>query len=230
MVSTRSSSSRADDAKTPSPTASSTQLSRGGASSSTAPKNGSSSSSSKTWHHVPDNLTLIWLAVSLPLVTWDTLYIFGRPATMPGGSLHWPLWSPYALYGEVDHVYGWEAFNSQDGFTAAQGFLNIVETAMYLYYLVSVYGRGGWKVEGEAAARTVLIGFAAAVMTLSKTALYWLQEYFGNYSHIGHNTAADIILLWVIPNGAWLIGPSYMIRSFARDVIRGITAQDTKAE
>ena len=60
---------------------------------------------SKTWSHTPSNLTLIWLAISLPLVIWDTGYTLLRPHSMPGGSLHWPLWKPYDLYGRVDHVY-----------------------------------------------------------------------------------------------------------------------------
>lgn len=99
---------------------------------------------------------------------------------MPGGSLHWPLWAPYALYGEVDHVYGFVAFNARDGFTSAQGLLNAVETTMYLAYLYTVLLSGGSSgkagetrtVSGREGARAVLIGFSAAVMTLSKTVLY----------------------------------------------------------
>lgn len=37
------------------------------------------------WYHAPDRLTLIWFAVSLPLVIWDTIYVLGRPHTMEGG-------------------------------------------------------------------------------------------------------------------------------------------------
>jgi hypothetical protein len=112
---------------------------------------------------------------------------------MPGGSLHWPLWKPYDLYGRVDYVYGWKAYNDHNGFTGAQGFLNIVETAMYVYYLYILYvfgrqsaakGRGApgprvagflgeqRYVDGEKGALAVLVGFSAAVMTVSKTVLY----------------------------------------------------------
>lgn len=200
MVSTRSSSSRID---TPSATPTPTRRSGSSKPKSSSPSSPSSpngaKASSSAWSHAPDRLTLAWLAISLPLVTWDTLYIFGRPATMPGGSLHWPLWQPYALYGQIDLVYGWPAWEARDGFTAAQGFLNVVETAMYLYYLWAVYNGGAWRVGGIKGGRATLVGFAAAVMTLSKTALYWLQEVFGEYKHIGHNGAADLILLWVIP-------------------------------
>jgi hypothetical protein len=112
---------------------------------------------------------------------------------MPGGALHWPLWVPYELYGNVDHVYGWKAWNANNGFTAAQGSLNIVETLMYIYYVylvlvnghmteVPVKGRGApgggsglsraRVVEGPDGGVACLVLFAAAIMTLSKTLLY----------------------------------------------------------
>lgn len=144
------------------------------------------------WAHTPSNLTLIWLAISLPLVTWDLTYVFLRPLSMRGGALHWPLWVPYDLYGTIDHVYGWKAYNAKNGFTAAQSFLNLIETVMYTYYLYIVYvhgksskaqGRGAPKknagflgeqryVEGRNAALALVVAYAAAVMTVSKTVLY----------------------------------------------------------
>lgn len=145
------------------------------------------------WAHTPSNLTIIWLAISLPLVAWDTGYVMLRPYSMPGGSLHWPIWVPYELYGKVDYIYGWKAFNEKNGFTAAQGFLNIMESLMYIYYLYIIYmfgkqskaqGRGAPKassvgflgqqrfVDGQKGAVAVLVAFSAAVMTVSKTVLY----------------------------------------------------------
>ncbi len=139
--------------------------------------NGNSSSSTRptsstAWYHSPSRITALWMAISLPLVIWDTIYVLGRPLTMEGGSLHWPLWVPYQLYGEVDHVYGWKAFNAGNGFTSAQGFLNLVETSMYFWYLAKIYNGGAWKASGRQGAQATLIGFSAAVMTLSKTVLY----------------------------------------------------------
>lgn len=97
---------------------------------------------------------------------------------MEGGWAHWPLYSPYKLYGEVDHIYGWKAFNARNGFTSAQGFLNVIETLMYFAYLWLWYSRGtanadGTRtISGRVGALAVLIGFSSAVMTLSKTLLY----------------------------------------------------------
>ncbi|EPE36736.1 hypothetical protein GLAREA_08899 [Glarea lozoyensis ATCC 20868] len=196
------------------------------------------------WAHTPSNLTLLWLFISLPLVIWDTGYVMLRPYSMPGGILHWPLWKPYDLYGRVDYVYGWKAYNEHNGFTGAQGFLNIVETAMYGFYLyvLFVYGRQsaakgrgapgpksvGWfgeqrYVDGEKGALAVLVGFSAAVMTVSKTVLYWLNEYYGGFENIGHNKPFDLILLWIIPNGAWLVLPTYIIYVMGSEILQGLT-------
>ena len=99
---------------------------------------------------------------------------------------------PYALYGKVDHIYGLEAWNERNGFTAAQGTLNVVETVGYLAYLWVVYqhgtGSGGAErgvlgnamkslgfdgaVDGGWGGVACLVGFALSVMTVSKTVLY----------------------------------------------------------
>ncbi|PQE14561.1 C6 transcription factor protein [Rutstroemia sp. NJR-2017a WRK4] len=201
------------------------------------------------WAHTPSNLTLIWLSISLPLVIWDAGYCFLRPYSMPGGSLHWPIWAPYELYGRVDYIYGWKAFNEHNGFTNAQTFLNVVETSMYLYYLYMLYaygrasgaqGRGapegagflaeGRYIEGGKGARALLVGYSAAVMTVSKTLLYWLNEYYSGFENIGHNSVGNLIFLWIIPNlsvadrfsGAWLIVPSYIIYVTGSEIIQGL--------
>lgn len=193
----------------------------------------SSTDHAGAWAHTPSNLTIGWLAISLPLVLWDAGYCLLRPLSMPGGSLHYPIWAPYELYGKVDYIYGWKAFNEHNGFTNAQTFMNLVETAMYLYYLYVVFaygrqssaqGRGApsgagflsgqrW-VDGKVGARAVLVGNAAAVMTVAKTLLYCrfseklegmalicvgLNEYYSGFENIGHNSARDLLFLWIIP-------------------------------
>jgi hypothetical protein len=140
----------------------------------------------------------------------------------------------------------WKAFNEQNGFTAAQTLLNIVETSMYVYYLYILFafgrqsaaqGRGAPKrssvgflgeqryVDGQKGGLAVLLGFSAAVMTFSKTLLYCkylvfffeqpdghactspfsdilllgANEFYSGFDNIGHNSARDLIFLWVIP-------------------------------
>lgn len=149
---------------------------------------------SRKWVHTPSIALTIWLVVSVPLVVWDAGYVLLRPHSMPGGRLHSPIWTPYALYGTVDYIYGWPAFNARNGFTAAQTVMNVVETIGYIYYLVVVYrygatvtsGRGAPKVRkgpmwlltgekvvaGKIGAIALLVAYSASVMTLSKTMLY----------------------------------------------------------
>lgn len=149
-----------------------------------------------TYSHQIAPLLIIWLFVSLPLVTWDTGYMLMRPHTMPGGKWHSPIWTPYALYGTVDYVYGWPAWDNHVGFSAAQASLNAVEIVMYIYYLTAIIRNGaqdffaartlgeflaGSKsntVSGPGVAKAVLMLFAATVMTWSKTILYC--EYHSN--------------------------------------------------
>ncbi|KAK3950788.1 hypothetical protein QBC32DRAFT_216516 [Pseudoneurospora amorphoporcata] len=146
---------------------------------------------------------------------------------MPGGALHYPLWTPYELYGRVDYVYGWKAWNERNGFTAAQGMMNAFETGLYLVYAWGVLG--GSKGEGRKGATVLLVGFAAAVMTLSKTVLYWLNEYYSGFDNIGHNSTFDLILLWIIPNGAWLVFPSVMIFTLGSEIIDGLAGPSGSA-
>ncbi|KAI2788755.1 hypothetical protein POX_e06776 [Penicillium oxalicum] len=175
----------------------------------------------RKWVYTPSAALTVWLVVSVPLVIWDTGYVLLRPHSMPGGSLHSPIWIPYALYGSVDYIYGWPAWNERNGFTAAQSVMNVFETLGYLYYLWIVYHHGAtvvnsrgdkklkkgmvWLltgdkvVAGRTGATALLVAFIASVMTLSKTALYWLNEYFSDFENIGHNTTWDIIFLWAIP-------------------------------
>ncbi|EXJ85575.1 hypothetical protein A1O1_05940 [Capronia coronata CBS 617.96] len=201
-----------------------------------------SSASGNTYLHKIPPLLMIWLCVSLPLVLWDTGYIFCRPYSMPGGSLHWPLWTPYALYGTVDYVYGWPAWNGHVGFSAAQASLNAVETAMYVYYLAVVFsnragaegvfrssnlhgffvGETDKAITGPRVAKAVLVLYSAAVMTLSKTVLYWLNEYFSGFANIGHNTLSNLLLLWVVPNGLWLIFPTYIIYVLGKELLENV--------
>lgn len=152
------------------------------------------SANSRKWTHTPATALTIWLVVSVPLVIWDAGYVLLRPYSMPGGRLHSPIWTPYALYGTIDYIYGWPAFNAHNGFTAAQTTLNVVETLMYLYYLWVVYYYGStvvksggsrkvskgfmWLLKGDKVvagrigAVALLVAYTASVMTLSKTILY----------------------------------------------------------
>ena len=46
-----------------------------------------------------------------------------------------------------------------------------------------------------------LIGLISVVMTLSKTVLYWLQEYYCGGCSVGHNDFYTLFVYWIVPNG-----------------------------
>jgi len=42
------------------------------------------------------------------------------------------------------------------------------------------------------------------------------------FDNIGHNDAMSLIFLWIIPNGAWLVLPSYMMYVFGQEILQGL--------
>ncbi|RAK78308.1 uncharacterized protein BO72DRAFT_447357 [Aspergillus fijiensis CBS 313.89] len=210
--------------------------------------NNNNNNTPKKWVHTPSTPITLWLLFSVPLVLWDAGYVLLRPHSMPGHSLHSPLWTPYALYGTIDYIYGWPAFNARNGFTAAQTVLNLFESTGYLYYLAVVYrhgtsltanGRGGQRhphkgvgwflretkvVAGRTGALALLVAYSASVMTLGKTILYWLNEVFSGFDNIGHNDFWTLVFFWIIPNcsGLWIVFPSYNIYILGAEVVAAL--------
>ncbi len=46
-----------------------------------------------------------------------------------------------------------------------------------------------------------------------------LNEYFSGFANVGHNTLSQLVLLWIVPNGLWLVLPSYMIYVLGKEII-----------
>ncbi|KAJ7097615.1 hypothetical protein C8R44DRAFT_949142 [Mycena epipterygia] len=155
----------------------------------------------------------LWFLLTVPVILWDVGYCFMRPRSMEGGDLHW-IWAPYSIYQNV-RVYGVEALKRGDGFTNAQSLLNVVETLLNIFYLYTAHVTA-WP-------PAPLVGFTAAAMTLSKTVLYWAQEYYCNYCAVGHNTLKDLIVYWIIPNGFWLLVPSLILVRLGKDLAADLT-------
>ena len=106
--------------------------------------------------------------------------------------------------------------------------MNLVETALNVYYVYAQHVL--------ASPSAPLIGFASAVMTLSKTVLYWMQEYYCGGCAVGHNDMWTLFWLWIVPNGyeisfyyciessnilcqrLWLIVPTLIILQLSKDI------------
>jgi phosphatidylglycerophosphate synthase len=46
-----------------------------------------------------------------------------------------------------------------------------------------------------------------------------LNEYFSGFANIGHNSAHNLIFLWIIPNGLWLLFPAYIIYLLGAEIL-----------
>ncbi|KXN89027.1 hypothetical protein AN958_06378 [Leucoagaricus sp. SymC.cos] len=152
-----------------------------------------------------------WFLITAPIIAWDAGYCFMRPRSMKGGDLHW-IWRPYAIYQEV---YGLPALESNDGFTNAQSFMNIIETLLNLIYVYLAH-----KVQWPGAP---VIGFGVALVTLSKTLLYWLNDYYCGFCQIGHNDALTLVIYWVLPNGLWIVVPFAIAWVLGKDIVQSLT-------
>ena len=134
------------------------------------------------------SVDLIWLFVSPLIVLWDIAYVILRPYSMPGGCLHRPIWIPYGLYGEVDHLYGLQSLENGDGLVIAFAMLNFVESCLYLWCAWKVVSESKSKkssgrflrvqerhIEGCEGCRVLLLVFATSLMVCVKTILYGMN-------------------------------------------------------
>ncbi|KAJ9478191.1 ADIPOR-like receptor IZH2 [Pseudozyma hubeiensis] len=163
--------------------------------------------------HRPRTLVSAWLFLSSFVVAWDVGYILLRPRSMLGGDLHW-LWSPYALYMNIDYVYGLPSWDSKDGFPAAQSLMNVGESIINLFYIYLVHV----KATPEALAVAPVYGLVTVIMTLSKTFLYVLNDFCCGWCKTGHNDWYTLIVYWILPNGLWILFPSIIAYIFIQEL------------
>jgi len=71
--------------------------------------------------------------------------------------------------------------------------MNLVEIVLNVFYVYLAH-------VAKCPAASV-VGFASAVMTLWKTVLYLLQEYYCNFCSVGHNDMKTLVVYWILPNG-----------------------------
>ncbi len=99
-----------------------------------------------------------------------------------------------------------------------------------------------------------IVGFAAVVMTLSKTVLYWAQEYYCGFCAIGHNNAwiwshfgsyrtgtSDMPLprllkrvfytglSLIISSRFWIVVPAIIVVQLGKDLIESLNFASEKA-
>ncbi|KAK9469203.1 hypothetical protein V1512DRAFT_231363 [Lipomyces arxii] len=159
----------------------------------------------------------IWFLLQNLIVSWDASYILCRPHSMPGGKWHW-IWSPYKLYGEIDHVYGFPAYEERDGFPAGQAFMTLVEAFFAYVYLYTTHFSKVPKTRLVGA----FIGFMAATSCFSKTVLYMISEIFSGNKYVGHNNWFRFIFLYWIPSSPWIIVSFYSAYAISNQLYKAL--------
>ena len=101
------------------------------------------------------------------------------------------LWAPYDRYIQIDLGYA-----HPDGFVRAQAIMSLLELALVALAIA-------WRKQP----RGVLLAIIASALTAAKTLLIFLIELVTRGQHVGHNSAADLILLYVAPNLVWVVVP-----------------------
>jgi len=129
------------------------------------------------WMHSPRPLILLWIAFTFPFTIWDTLYIALRPHTLPGHKWNSPIWTSVNTYAAVDGIYSERAWLDNEGWTAAQGVINLTEVSIYLWYFWIVESRGEGRkgrrnVSGKYGGLACVLGLVAGTVTLTKSSLY----------------------------------------------------------
>jgi hypothetical protein len=49
-----------------------------------------------------------------------------------------------------------------------------------------------------------------------------LNEYYSNFANIGHNDLSTLAIYWVVPNGAWIVFPSYFIYELGSEIVASL--------
>ncbi|GAA5943252.1 uncharacterized protein JCM15063_005307 [Sporobolomyces koalae] len=168
--------------------------------------------SAKSAVYRPAKWVNAWFLVSTLAVLWDIGFVLSRPRSFKGGDWHW-LWAPYALYEKVDLVYSPSHFARKEGFTAAQTYMNVVESFLNFTFLV---------MSGRQSPVAILVGFSAVVMTASKTVLYWLVDQQSGWQSTGHNSQRDWWILFALPNGLWILFPTVLALMFGFEIAKSL--------
>jgi hypothetical protein len=149
---------------------------------------------------------VVWLLVSSVIVLWDVAFVLLRPRSMPGGALSF-LWVPYAKYIAVDLGYA----DLRYGFVKAQAVMSALEMLVVVWALVANWRR-------KLALATLLV-FAQSTLIGSKTLLIFLVEAVTHGEHVGHNSRSDLVLLYVLPNAVWVVGPALVALATGRTLL-----------
>jgi hypothetical protein len=158
-----------------------------------------------------------WLAQIL--VSWDAGYQLMLP-----DSLDLPLWKPYQLYSKVDLVYSPHETGHVRAWGKAQTVLNCIELAVQaiVFLRVALFGRRD--------ATAFFLCSLVIACTMAKTVLYFVLEACNDWQSVGPAAQewSDFVLLYLIPNGAWIVVPFFCCVSLGKQFCSAVEAKEHK--
>jgi hypothetical protein len=104
----------------------------------------------------------------------------------------------------VDLSYG----DPGNGFVRAQAIMSLLEIAVVAVAL--------WLRRRPLG---VLLVFGVSLLTAAKTMLILLIEVVTRGEHVGHNPTADLVFLYLVPNGVWIVVPLLVAGSTGRTLL-----------
>ncbi|MBV8801429.1 MAG: hypothetical protein JO131_00415, partial [Gammaproteobacteria bacterium] len=107
--------------------------------------------------------TIIWLIISLVIISWDVMFVLLRPASFAHGSLGY-LWIPYIKYVQIDTSYA----DLNNPFVTAQALMSLMENAIGIMGLYYYFFK---KIK-----TACLLIFSSQLLTCTKTILIFLLE------------------------------------------------------
>lgn len=152
---------------------------------------------------------LIVLCLSMVITLWDALFVLLRPESLPGGSLAF-IWKPYAKYITIDTAYQ----NMHEPFVVAQAIMTLFEISIGCFALYFYFTKRH--------SLATLLAFSSLLLTGAKTILIFVEEAASNFVHVAQNSLHDLILLYVIPNGIWVVVPLVCVVVLAHQLLNKI--------
>jgi len=160
----------------------------------------------------------LWFIISSLIVMADVLFVLLRPHSMKGGAYaNVPFWNFYPIYYSIDRLYA----DMENAFVRAQSYINIVEI------IGNVIGLSFFFMGRHA--RGLMVLLLAAQATLAKTLLYFVHEHCFQPDAANHPTAHNFphdtwkyVVLYMLPNGMWIIFPLLIVRNLACQLLAAI--------
>jgi len=186
-----------------------------------------------------------WLVISSLIVYWDGAFVLLRPRSFSTGDLGW-LWIPYKLYIQVDHLYG----DMESGFVRAIAITNVIESTATLFGLylydrhksalnalpasgaANGYANGAANGKAAAAPSGLTVGWGLLIIVLFQcvifiqTVLYALNDAVLGFHYSHHNDLTNLVLIYIIPNGFWLLFPLLATIVLGGQIARSVSVKD----